>query len=138
MLKVIWDYKWLTVSLCTLAIIASVFYALNAQEWWVAKGKVLAPQLNDVSTLYSQSKVASEILSQTQASSEILAASSTGVPPEFDNLFEPQNLFDNFTNEFKSSAALVLGREADDQLLDLLGDSRPPGPSVLRSVVPPL
>ncbi len=36
LVKVIWDYKWLTVIMCTVAIIASVFYVLNAQGWWVA------------------------------------------------------------------------------------------------------
>ena len=125
LIKVVWDYKWLTVTLCTLAIIASVFYALNAQEWWVAKGKVIKPQLNDVATLYSQTKVTSAILSK----------SGVGVPGEFSNLFEPQNLFNNFMNEFNSSMNKKLFLEKHPVFVAFLNSREISEPETIRNVL---
>ncbi len=99
LLKVIWDYKWLTVALCTVAIIASAYYALNAQEWWVAKGKVIEPQLNDVASLYAQSQKVSAILQ----ASDFQDGNRNNKKDQFGALFEPDTLFKNFINSFNSS-----------------------------------
>ena len=122
LLKVIWDYKWLTVSLCTLAIVASVFYALNEQEWWVAKAKVIKPQLNDVASLYAQTKVASATLSK----------SGVNVPGELSNLFEPQNLFDNFMDEFNSSVNKKLFLEKHPVFIAFLNSREISEPEAIR------
>lgn len=114
LIRVIWNYKWLTVTLCTLAIIGSVLYALNAQEWWVAKGKVLEPQLNDVATLYSQTKITSAVLSN----------SGVSVPTEFSNLFEPQNLFNNFIDAFNSSMNKKLFLEKNSVFIAFLNSKK--------------
>ena len=125
LLKVIWDYKWLTVLLCTFAIIGSVFYALNAQEWWVAEGKVLKPQLNDVATLYTQTKVTSAILSN----------SGVSVPGEFGNLFEPGNLFNNFMNEFNSSMNKKLFLEKHPVFVGYLNSKQISESETMRNVL---
>ncbi|MFT6985139.1 MAG: chain length determinant protein (polysaccharide antigen chain regulator) [Psychromonas sp.] len=105
LIKVIWDYKWLTVALCTLAIIGSVFYALNAQEWWVAKGKVIAPQVNDVAALYAQSNKVSAILNANDLfnNDNDNNNNTKQVSKELVELFEPETLFKNFINAFNSS-----------------------------------
>ncbi|GLS92303.1 LPS O-antigen length regulator [Psychromonas marina] len=97
LVKVIWNYKWLTVAMCAVAIAGSVFYALNAQEWWVAKGKVVKPQLNDVGVLYSQSKNVGAIINASNAT-----ADKSDVR-ELMGLFEPNTLFNTFIISFNSS-----------------------------------
>lgn len=104
LIKVIWDYKWLTFAMCAVAIAGSVYYALTAQEWWVAKGKVIAPQINDVAALYAQSNKVSAILN----SNDLLKSNNNGqdtkqVSNELIDLFEPDTLFKNFINAFNSS-----------------------------------
>jgi|GEM_PF-2439700 len=104
LIKVIWDYKWLTFAMCAVAIAGSVYYALTAQEWWVAKGKVIAPQVNDVAALYAQSNKVSAILN----SNSLLNSNNNGqdtkqVSKELVELFEPDTLFKNFINAFNSS-----------------------------------
>ncbi|TEW56486.1 chain length determinant-like protein [Psychromonas sp. RZ22] len=102
LIKVIWDYKWLTAVMCVLAIVGSVFYALNAQEWWVAKGKVIQPQLNDVAELYSQTERVKAVLKAGELKGE-LDNGEANIPVSFSNLFEPHVLFANFINTFNSS-----------------------------------
>ncbi|PKF61917.1 chain length determinant-like protein [Psychromonas sp. psych-6C06] len=97
LIKVIWDYKWFTALMCTIAIIGSVLYALNAQEWWVSKAKVVEPQLNDVVTLYSQSKQVGAILNASNS------GTNRNEIKEFLGLFEPETLFSIFTDSFNSS-----------------------------------
>jgi len=125
LLKVIWDYKWLTVALCTLAIIGSVFYALNAQEWWVAKCKVVEPQLNDVATLYTQTNVTAAILS----------GSGVAVPSELKHLFEPKNLFGNFINEFNSAMNKKLFLEKNPVFIHFLKSKKTSENEVVRHVL---
>lgn len=125
LLKVIWDYKWLTVAFCTFAIIASVFYALNAQQWWVAKGKVLEPQLNDVATLYTQTNVTTAILS----------GSGVNVPAEFKHLFEPKNLFNNFINEFNSAMNKKLFLEENPVFINFLKSKKVSENEVVRHIL---
>jgi LPS O-antigen subunit length determinant protein (WzzB/FepE family) len=114
LIKVIWDYKWLTVFMCVFAIAGSVFYALNAQEWWVAKGKVIQPQLNDVASLYSQ----------TQTVDAILNASVKGVEDtkktQVISLFEPETLFTTFINTFNSSVSKKAFLEDNKVFIDYL------------------
>jgi chain length determinant protein (polysaccharide antigen chain regulator) len=100
LIKVIWDYKWLTVVMCAVAIAGSVYYALNAQEWWVAKGKVIAPQVNDVAALYAQSNKVSAILNSNSNSN---GPDTRQISNELVELFEPGTLFKNFINAFNSS-----------------------------------
>ncbi|WP_022942713.1 Wzz/FepE/Etk N-terminal domain-containing protein [Psychromonas hadalis] len=107
LIKAIWDYKWLTVIMCVVAIVGSVFYALNAQEWWVAKGKVLKPQLNDVAVLYSQSKKVGAIVNDSNTK-DIVA------------LFEPATLFKIFINSFNSSLNKKQFLEKNSIFLDYL------------------
>ncbi|ABM02181.1 Chain length determinant protein-like protein [Psychromonas ingrahamii 37] len=92
--------------ICAVGIAGSVYYALNAQEWWVAKGKVIAPQVNDVAALYAQSNKVSAILN----SNDLLNSNSNNngqdtkqVSKELVDLFEPSTLFRNFINAFNST-----------------------------------
>jgi chain length determinant protein (polysaccharide antigen chain regulator) len=88
--------------MCAIAIVGSVFYALNAQEWWVAKGKVLEPQLNDAATLYSQSKRVGAISNASNSSQNKESSKNDG--EDFVSLFEPEVLFKIFINSFNSSS----------------------------------
>jgi chain length determinant protein (polysaccharide antigen chain regulator) len=93
--------------MCAIAIVGSVFYVLNAQHWWVAKGKVLEPQLNDVATLYSQSKLVGAILNASKPSGcSKNEESFKGGGKYFTSLFEPQTLFKIFVNSFNSSLSI--------------------------------
>ena len=110
LIRVIWDYKWLTIVMCAVAIAGSVYYALNAQEWWVAKGKVIAPQVNDVAFLYAQSNKVSAILNasdlfnnDSQNTNNQNTNNTKPVSNELVELFEPETLFSNFINTFNSS-----------------------------------
>ncbi len=114
LLQVIWNYKWLTVLMCSIAIAGSVFYALTAQEWWVAKGKVLEPQLNDVATLYSQTKNVGAILNASADKDD------ENEIDEFVSLFEPETLFKIFTNSFNSSVNKKNFLESNSVFIDYL------------------
>jgi len=94
---VIWQYKWLTVVLCSVAIIASVFYALYAQESWKAEGRVIKPQLNDIATFFSQIQRVTSVLNSAASSDEKLKLQGN------QSLFAPNALFELFINEFNSS-----------------------------------
>ncbi|PKH01590.1 chain length determinant-like protein [Psychromonas sp. MB-3u-54] len=99
LIKVIWDYKWLTVVMCAVAIAGSVYYALTAQEWWVAKGKVIVPQVNDVAALYVQSNKISAILH----SNDLSNSNAQDTKQVSNELIDPGTLFENFINAFNSS-----------------------------------
>ncbi|MFT7054182.1 MAG: chain length determinant protein (polysaccharide antigen chain regulator), partial [Psychromonas sp.] len=115
LIKVIWDYKWLTFAMCAVAITGSVYYALTAQEWWVAKGKVIAPQINDVAALYAQSNKVSAILNSNDLlngnnvnnininNNNNIGQDTKQVSDEAIELFELDTLFRNFINTFNSS-----------------------------------
>jgi len=118
LVKVVWDYKWLTVIMCAIAIAGSVFYALTAQEWWVAKGKVLEPQLNDVVALYSQSRKVSAILNASNVAN--VAGVDKNEIDEFTALFEPKMLFKIFINSFNSSLNKKIFLEKSSVFLDYL------------------
>lgn len=124
LLKVIWDYKWLTVFMCAVAIVGSIFYALNAQEWWVAKGKVIAPQINDVATLYSQSKKVGAILNAGNSSSN-----NKKEMKDFIDLFEPDTLFKNFINAFNSSVNKKVFLEKNSVFIEYLKENNIKVPS---------
>lgn len=112
LIKVIWDYKWLTVVMCAIAIVGSVFYALNAQEWWVAKGKVIQPQLNDVAILYSQTQKVNAILSASVKESKDAK--------QVIDLFEPNTLFKTFINTFNSSVYKKAFLENNETFIEYL------------------
>ncbi|MFT4835851.1 MAG: chain length determinant protein (polysaccharide antigen chain regulator) [Psychromonas sp.] len=88
--------KWLTVVMYAVAIAGSVYYVLTAQEWWVAKGKVIVPQLNDVAALYAQSNKLSTILNSNELSN-INGQDTKQVP---NNILDLNTLFRNFINAF--------------------------------------
>jgi chain length determinant protein (polysaccharide antigen chain regulator) len=123
LIKVIWDYKWLTVVMCTIAIVGSGFYALNAQEWWVAKGKVLKPELNDVVVLYSQSKNVGAILNASTNKD------NKNDIKDFVSLFEPNTLFKMFTDSFNSSLNKKLFLEENNFFLEYLSSKEIQVPS---------
>lgn len=87
LMKVVWDYKWLTIVMCAIAIVGSVFYALNAPEWWRAEGKMIKPEVVDIREFYTQ----------------IEEAKSVGVTGEFSSLFSPSTVFSSFIVEFNST-----------------------------------
>lgn len=97
---VIWEGKWLIGILCAVSVIGSVYYALNAQQWWIAKGQVIEPQLTDVATLYQQSKAVSVILNNPLHESKYKNKAH-----EFDALFEPKILFSLFVRSFNSASS---------------------------------
>jgi len=107
--QVIWGYKWLIMCMCVCAIVGSVFYALNAQEWWVAKGKIIEPQLNNVASLYKQAEEVKAILKAgggdiTGNAGNTGNTGNTGRADVISDLFVPETLFKNFINQFNSSS----------------------------------
>jgi len=107
LVKVIWSYKWVTALICTVAIVGSVFYALTAQQWWVAQGKIIEPQLNDVGILYAHTekiKTVIKFASEGNDNNEKTDANAkTSYISPLADLFIPETLFLNFINEFNSS-----------------------------------
>lgn len=104
LVKIIWSYKWVTTFMCTLAIVGSVFYALTAQEWWVAQGKIIEPQLNNVGVLYAHSeKVKTLIKFASEGNDKNDKNDKTSYISPLEDLFIPETLFLNFINEFNSS-----------------------------------
>ena len=104
LVKIIWSYKWVTTFMCTLAIVGSVFYALTAQQWWVAQGKIIEPQLNNVGVLYAHSeKVKTLIKFASEGNDKNDKNDKTSYISPLEDLFIPETLFLNFINEFNSS-----------------------------------
>ncbi|HEY5714774.1 MAG TPA: chain length determinant-like protein, partial [Psychromonas sp.] len=99
-----------------------------AQEWWVAKGKVIAPQVNDVAVLYAQSNKVSAILN----ASDLFSNGQQGrkeVSKELVELFEPGTLFRNFINAFNSSINKKNFLEKNSVFLAYLQAKQISGPS---------
>jgi len=131
---VIWRYRWLTTSMCICAIIGSALYSFYAQEWWVAKGNIIEPQLNDVASLYEQAEEVKAILKagnidskkNTSNKNNINIANNTNNTKTSDllsDLFIPNVLFKNFTNEFNSSSNKKYFLENNSSFLAFLNEN---------------
>ncbi|MCK5818133.1 MAG: chain length determinant-like protein [Psychromonas sp.] len=91
LIKVLWAYKWLTVIMCAIAIIGSVFYALHAPQKWDAKATIIKPDNNSTTDLYLSISKVSGILDDFDAKTD-----------RFDALVDPQQLLASFVLAFNS------------------------------------
>ncbi|MCK5894698.1 MAG: hypothetical protein KAG53_09925 [Endozoicomonadaceae bacterium] len=88
LIKIIWSYKWLTIIMCSVAIVRSVFFALNAQESWIAKSEISKPQLKNVYSFHRDIKELVVIIGEQNFHNAMISLS------------EPQKLFSLFVELF--------------------------------------
>lgn len=97
LIKVLWAYKWLTVIMCAIAIIGSVFYALHAPQKWDAKAIIIKPDINNTTDLYLSISKVRGILGDFNDANKNDANKN-----RFDALVAPKKLFDSFVLAFNS------------------------------------
>ncbi|GAM77246.1 regulator of length of O-antigen component of lipopolysaccharide chains [Vibrio ishigakensis] len=94
----LWKGKVIIILTTFVFAVVAVVYALNAQEWWSSKAKVVEPQINDFSVYREQVKSFQPIFDTYQDDGTVL------VSKELDSLVEPEMIFAQFVRAFNATA----------------------------------
>ncbi|MEZ9591894.1 LPS O-antigen chain length determinant protein WzzB [Vibrio breoganii] len=94
----LWKGKILIVATTFIFAAVAVVYALNAQEWWSSKARIVEPQVNDFAVYRQQVKSFQPIFDTYQDDGTVL------VSKELDDLVEPDKIFAQFIRSFNATA----------------------------------
>lgn len=95
--RALWDGKLIIIATTVLFTLGAVLFALNSQEWWSSKAKVIQPQLQDMAAYQQQVKQFQPVFDIYQEDGTVL------VSDELDNLIDTEVLFQRFVDAFNSS-----------------------------------
>ncbi len=94
----LWKGKFLIIISTFIFACVAVVYALNAQEWWSSKARIVEPQVNDFAIYRQQVKSFQPIFDTYQDDGTVR------VSKELDNLVNPSQIFAQFVRSFNATA----------------------------------
>ncbi|GEA51322.1 hypothetical protein VIN01S_21260 [Vibrio inusitatus NBRC 102082] len=94
----LWKGKFLIVVTTFVFAAGAVVHALNAQEWWSSKARIVEPQVNDFAIYRQQVKSFQPIFDTYQDDGTVR------VSKELDDLVEPDKIFAQFIRAFNATA----------------------------------
>ncbi|WP_261873700.1 LPS O-antigen chain length determinant protein WzzB [Vibrio rarus] len=94
----LWKGKILILVTTFLCAAVAVIYALNAQEWWSSKARIVEPQVNDYAAYSKQVKSYQPIFDSYQDDGTIR------ISKELDNLVASDKIFAQFVRAFNATA----------------------------------
>ncbi len=94
----LWKGKILIVVTTFIFAAVAVVYALNAQEWWSSKARIVEPQVSDFAAYRQQVKSFQPIFDSYQDDGTVR------VSKELDDLVEPEKIFAQFIRAFNATA----------------------------------
>ncbi|NOJ24005.1 LPS chain length-determining protein [Vibrio coralliilyticus] len=97
LIKALWAGKWLIFVATILFAAASMFFALNSQEWWSSNATIGRAQAQDISAYRQQVKQFQPVFDIDQEDGTVL------VSRELDSLVDTVVLFERFVDAFNSS-----------------------------------
>ncbi|MEZ8024957.1 MULTISPECIES: LPS O-antigen chain length determinant protein WzzB [unclassified Vibrio] len=97
LLKALWDGKLIIFLITTFGTLASVIFALSAQEWWSSNAKITKAQPQDIAAYHQQVKQFQPVFNVFQEDGTVL------VSKELDELGDSRVLFQRFVNAFNST-----------------------------------
>lgn len=97
LVKALWDGKLIIVLSVLVFAISSVLYALNAQEWWSSKAKIIQPQDQDFAAYQNHVKQYQPVFNVFQDDGTVL------ISKELERLTDSKLLFKRFIDAFNSN-----------------------------------
>ncbi|GAB7219012.1 LPS O-antigen chain length determinant protein WzzB [Vibrio comitans] len=94
----LWKGKILIVVTTFIFAAIAVVYALNAQEWWSSKARIVEPQVNDFALYRQQVKSFQPIFDTYQEDGTVR------ISKELDSLVAPNQIFSEFIRAFNATA----------------------------------